>query len=58
MSIGELVSELQFSRCERSWYLRLRIVQEPRGKGTSAVGSRYEATASGDCNILRTIVSM
>jgi hypothetical protein len=27
--------------------------RKPRGRGTSAVGSRYEATASEDCNRLR-----
>jgi hypothetical protein len=35
---------LRFSRCE----LRPGTVREPTGRGTSAVGSRYGATASED----------
>jgi hypothetical protein len=27
-------------------------IREPRGRGTSAVGSRYQTTASGDSNRL------
>jgi hypothetical protein len=30
----------------RSWYLRPGTDQEPRRKGTSAVGSRYQETTS------------
>jgi hypothetical protein len=32
------------------------IDREPRERGTSAVGSRYQPTASRDCNRLRTLV--
>jgi hypothetical protein len=28
----------------RSWWLRPRTVQEPRGRGTSATGTHYHAT--------------
>jgi hypothetical protein len=31
-------------------------VREPGVRGTSAVGSRYQTTSSGDCNRLRTLV--
>jgi hypothetical protein len=34
------------SYAERGWQLRPGIVREPRRRGTSAVGSRYRATAS------------
>jgi hypothetical protein len=36
-----------------SWQLRAGTVREPRGRETSAVGNRYQATASEDCNRLR-----
>jgi hypothetical protein len=40
----------------RSWYLSPAVVREPKGKETFAVGSRYKATASKDCNKLRSSV--
>jgi hypothetical protein len=46
--VGELVRELQFSRCEllllEAGSRGTGIVQEPRVRGTSAFGSRYQAT--------------
>jgi hypothetical protein len=59
----ELVRELQFSRCEplravavRSWKLRHGDISGTRVREASAVRSRYQTTASGDCNRLRTLV--
>jgi hypothetical protein len=58
--VGELVRELQFSPCELllletgSW--GTGMIREPRVKQTSAVGRRYQATTSGNCNRLRTLV--
>jgi hypothetical protein len=56
----ELAKELQFSRCEllllEAGSRDTVIVREPTVRGTFAVGSRYQATASGDCNRLRTLV--
>jgi hypothetical protein len=50
--VCELVRELQFSRCELSlleagsW--GTGIFREPRGRGTSAIESRYRATTGED----------
>jgi hypothetical protein len=37
----------------KRWLLSPGIVREPEGMETSAVGSRYQATTSEDCNRLR-----
>jgi hypothetical protein len=47
---------LRFSRCELLLWETVGIAREPRGRGTSAVESRYQGTASGDCNRLRALV--
>jgi hypothetical protein len=56
--VGEWVRELlQYNRCELllweadSW--ATGIVREPRGRGTSSVGSRYQATTSEDSRLRR-----
>jgi hypothetical protein len=47
-----IIGLLQFSRCELLWLEAdgwgTGIVREPRVRGTSAVGSRYQATARED----------
>jgi hypothetical protein len=60
MDWSELISEIVSWRTSavqllratavRRWWLRPETVREPRGKGTSAVGSRYQAKASEDYN--------
>jgi hypothetical protein len=60
MAASLVVRELQFSNCEPllleagNWGTGL--VREPRIRGTFAVWCRYQATASGDGNRLRTLV--
>jgi hypothetical protein len=56
----EFFRELQFGPCEllllETGSGSTGIVREPRVRRTSAVGNRYQTTANGDCNILRTLV--
>jgi hypothetical protein len=65
LRLCELVKELRFSSCELllleagGW--GTGIVREPQGKGTSAVGSRYQTTTGEDTadseNLVRTVVN-
>jgi hypothetical protein len=53
------VRELQFSReplLLEAGSGATGILREPRLRGKSADGSRYQVTASRDCNRLRTLV--
>jgi hypothetical protein len=58
--VSWLVSELE-DCCgtvvvsSRSLVVEEGAFREPRGRGTSAVGSRYQLTANGDSNRLRTL---